>query len=161
MKTCFYVFIILSCAFFACSDNSKSSEQATDSTTVRTNDPGPRLPLRPAGCYQMTLQRDSATLTVELQDTVVGGTLNYIYYEKDSNLGTISGIWRDSMLYTFYTFRSEGVVSVREMVWKVRTNELLPAIGDVVQRNDTVYYADRSKLQFDDVHPFVKVPCRL
>lgn len=115
----------------------------------------------PGGCYEMVLNKDSVSLNMEFQDSVVNGNLNYMFYEKDANMGTINGTWKDSIIHTYYTFRSEGVISVREMAWKINGDELWPAIGEIAQRNDTFYYLKPDRLQFDSVNPFLKITCKL
>src|SRR5687767_234432 len=95
----------------SCDDSNKeTSPPPADTSSITSNQ---SLNISPAGCYEMILNKDSATLIVEMTDTMLGGKLDYLFFEKDQNLGTISGTWKDSMVHAFYTFRSEGVISVR------------------------------------------------
>ena len=141
-----------------CNNQTSSNTISTDSMNSQALQDD-TIQHRPGGCYQMIFNSDSASLTIELKDTAVNGKLNYFLFEKDANLGTINGIWKDSMIHSFYTFRSEGNISVRETIWKIWRNELWPAFGDITERRDTVFFADPTHLQFDSVHPFVKIPC--
>src|SRR5687767_702801 len=50
------------------------------------------------GCFEMIMKRDTATLSIRLQDTVVTGQLQFRWAEKDHNNGTIRGHIKDSLL---------------------------------------------------------------
>lgn len=112
-----------------------------------------------AGCYEMTMQRDTATLNLQVTDTVVTGTLVYRWYARDGNTGTIKGVLRDSLVVADYTFRSEGLTSVREVIFKIQDTTLVQAFGDLANRGNKIVYANRDAVQYTTDHPFVKVPC--
>ncbi len=126
---------------------------ATDTITTATT------PIVIAGCYQMTLKRDSATLDLSIQDTTVSGTLNYIFFEKDHNMGTIKGVLRNDLIYADYTFESEGMTSVREVIFKVSGDTLIPGYGDLTEKDNKIIFVNKDDLHFNDLHPFIKVPC--
>lgn len=121
---------------------------------VRTEAP---VPL--AGCFEMVFKRDSATLRLTVQDTTVSGLLVYKWHERDGNTGTIAGVIRDSLIWANYTFQSEGLTSIREVVFKIRDTTLVPAYGELSEVNGRLIFTDRNNLHFTDDHPFVKVPC--
>lgn len=111
------------------------------------------------GCYEMTLKRDTATLSLHLQDSIVTGNLRYNWYEKDDNTGTIKGVLRDSLIFADYTFESEGLTSVREVIFKIQEDGLLQASGELEDRNGKIVFRNPSSLQYTYSSPFVKVAC--
>lgn len=150
-----FLFVLLTMACNQAEPVKESSvhNNATDTITTAA------APIILAGCYQMTLKRDSATLDLSIQDTTVTGRLNYIFFEKDQNHGTIKGVLRNDVIYADYTFESEGKTSVREVIFKVSGDTLIPAYGDLTQKDNKVIFVNKEALQYNDLHPFIKVAC--
>jgi hypothetical protein len=111
------------------------------------------------GCYSYIHGRDTASLELGLEKTNASGSLSYNFYEKDRNDGSFTGEIQGELLRVWYLYRSEGMMSVREEVWKIHPGQLWPAQGEPVTRNDTTRFADLSKLKFDSSRAFVKVKC--
>ncbi len=111
-----------------------------------------------AQCFQRVIHKDTATLKLIMADTIVTGELQYLAFEKDHNNGTIKGIIRDSVIYADYTFKSEGMTSVREVVFKFKENKLLEAYGNVQEQDGKVVFKNRKTLQYIP-EPFVKKDC--
>jgi hypothetical protein len=108
------------------------------------------------GCYRMTIGKDTATLVVSYEGDSVKGALSYHWEQRDHNDGTIRGMLRDSLLVADYTFQSEGILSVREVVFKIQGDTLLQGYGEPVTVRDTVRFRDIGVLVYDSKHPFVK-----
>src|SRR5919112_926036 len=102
------LFICLSAFVWCACTNSGSSSSASNDTaqssqtihnnisdTVVTN----QKPVVLNGCYQMVLKRDTATLRLAVKDSTVTGDLQYHYYEKDRNTGTLKGVLRNDTIY--------------------------------------------------------------
>lgn len=161
MKKLFGLSIVAG-VILACNQGQQPAAGANDTTqasTIRKDTlPGPQ---QVAGCYTAVSGRDTAGLRLEERDSNLNGALSYNYYEKDRNEGSFQGEVHDGMLTGWYLFRSEGVMSVRQVAWQIRGSELWPAIGEMEQRNDTMLFRDLSKLRFDSVLVFRKVPCVL
>ncbi|HEY0065791.1 MAG TPA: hypothetical protein VGB46_00460 [Flavisolibacter sp.] len=117
-------------------------------------------PLILDGCYEMIIRQDTAKLELTIQDTTVTGRLVYDWHEKDGNTGTIKGVLRDSLIIADYRFESEGIMSVREVVLRIHDDGLTQGFGELSDNNGKIVYADPSNLQYDTIHPFIKVPCR-
>lgn len=115
----------------------------------------------PTGCYLQASGKDTSALQIDARDNTVSGSLSYRIFEKDRNEGTLQADRSGDIIRGWYLFRSEGIISVREVAWKINGEELWPASGEVMQRNDTAMFADPGNLQFDSSHPFRKVPCIL
>lgn len=108
----------------------------------------------------MTGEGDSAYLNINVKDTTINGVLEYNWNLRNDDTGTVVGVYRDSLLYVNYSFESEGITSVKEVIFKYRQGQLFQAFGELDQRNDTVIFRDRGLLQFDLQHPFIKSQCK-
>lgn len=112
------------------------------------------------GCYQMIVAKDSALMQVNLQgsDSVIG-TLRYNRFEKDDNAGEFVGKIDSNKVIGWYKFQSEGVVTVRQIVFKITGDKLAEAYGDVNASGDTAYFAYPHTLNYEEAHPFEKITC--
>ncbi len=102
-------------------------------------------------CFLLTdglKNEDSTSLNIHIKDTLVTGEYNYIPYEKDAAIGTISGVIKDSIIECIYTYSQEGEEFKENQTWKIRDNQILlktaPAIID--EQGNIVY--DSSKFEF-------------
>jgi hypothetical protein len=113
------------------------------------------------GCYTQIFKRDTVTLQLDITGNNATGPLTYKIYEKDMNDGSVKAELSDSVIMGWYLFRSEGIMSVRQVAWRVKPGQLWPGSGDIIQRNDTTAFANLENLRFDDTKPFIKVRCSL
>jgi hypothetical protein len=128
--------------------------QATD-TIVSSGEP-----VKLEGCYRMVVQRDTATMYLNIIGNDVTGKLVYNHFEKDDNTGSIKGELRDNHIYADYIFQSEGGTSTREVAFRIRDTVLLEGHGEVEQHGDKMTFRHPGKLEYDTTHPFRKVDCR-
>ena len=91
----------------------------------------------------------------------VNGKLSYNLVGKDKNEGTLIGNMKGDTLIADYTFNSEGVSSVREVVFLQKDGSFIEGYGDVVDANNKVSFKDKSKLKFDAKNTLVKVDCKV
>ncbi len=112
-----------------------------------------------SGCYSQINNRDTSSMQVVQKASLINGSLSYKIYEKDRNDGEFQAEISGDIITGWYLFRSEGILSVRQVAWKVNGNELWPASGEMIQNNDTMRFAKPEQLQFDNTRPFKKVPC--
>lgn len=112
-----------------------------------------------SGCYTMISSRDTASLQLQKKEGLVTGSLSYNLFEKDYNDGTFEGEVVNDQLSGWYLFRSEGMMSVRQVTWKINNDKLWPATGEILVRNDTAFFKDPGNLRFDSTRAFVKVRC--
>ncbi|HVG16804.1 MAG TPA: hypothetical protein VM935_17670 [Chitinophagaceae bacterium] len=112
-----------------------------------------------SGCYRMLKGNDSAFLTLAVMDSAVSGNLEYNLYGKDKNSGTIKGFRRGALIIADYTFSSEGVTSVREVVFKLEEEKLTEGYGAVVQKGGKMSFNDHEQLKFDSGIQFHKLAC--
>ncbi|MEO6071029.1 MAG: hypothetical protein ABIN57_06890 [Chitinophagaceae bacterium] len=163
-------YFFLCCAFFSlvsCNNDTTADKAAGKDSlageTIHANATDTIVtsakPMAISGCYEMVFKKDSAEMNLILKDTVVTGTLHYNFYQKDENKGTIKGVLRNNMIYADYTFQSEGMTSVREVIFKIEDGDLVQAFGDIEEKNGKLYYTNKDQLQFQTANPFIKKDC--
>ena len=114
-------------------------------------------PADPAGCYRMIIKNDTAVMSLNTQGDSVSGSLSYNWFERDDNNGTFRGtVKSDTLIVADYTFQSEGVTSVRQVVFKIKDSVLLQGYGELQERNDTAFFRDVNLVIFDTKNPFRK-----
>jgi hypothetical protein len=142
----------------ACNNESTTGQETKQDSTVTAN-PVTVADTTLSGCYSLIANRDTASLQLQRKGTTLSGSLIYNLYEKDRNDGTFMGEVSNGILTGWYLFRSEGIMSVRQEIWKIGADRLWPAQGQVVVRNDTMMFTNPEKLSFDTTRAFVKVQC--
>ena len=112
-----------------------------------------------SGCYQMIIEKDTADMELMVANDVITGNLKYNRFEKDGNKGTVNMYWKSPYLIGWYSFESEGKLSVREIKLLVNGKTFAEAYGDVEVFTDTFRYKYPDNLNYETNHPFRKVPC--
>ncbi len=135
------------------SSETKTGDSKQDSSLTK------QPPVSNAECYVMANGKDSATLQLTLSGVSFSGRLIYNLFQKDKNEGEISGIVNDTLLLGNYTFMSEGMTSIREVVFKLKDGKLYEGFGEVIEKANGVSFTDITKLQYHPV-PFIKVSCK-
>ena len=157
MKVSRGVFLGIVLLIVACNNGNKTSssvenEKADTLKTAATDTIS-------SGCFSQVVQKDTALLQLESNKGNISGVLTYNYFQKDRNDGTLKGEQTGEIIKGWYLFKSEGTMSVRQVSWKVAGNELWPAMGEIVEKNDPVVFKEPEKLRYDSAHPFKKIPC--
>lgn len=161
------IYILMACYTIASCANNTSNKPVNKDTlassqTVHAGSKSPAgfsQPIMEAGCYQQILKKDTADLRLEVKDSTVNGYLRYNRFGKDGNVGTLKGVIRDSLLLVAYRFRSEGMSSVREIIFKIKPGQLLEATGPRDERTGENIYVNKNQLQYTVLPPFIKVNC--
>jgi hypothetical protein len=101
------------------------------------------------GCYvARTPGKDVYTLNVQSQNGEnVSGALAFKNFEKDSSAGTFIGTYKDGILLGDYAFRSEGMDSVTQVIFKKQGNDFVRGYGDV--NGNGTRFTDLSKITYD------------
>jgi hypothetical protein len=133
-------------------DDSPHANASDTITTTKALDPA-------SGCYRMLKGNDSAFLTLAIIDSTVSGNLEYSLYGKDKNSGTIKGFRRGNLIVADYTFSSEGVMSVREVVFKMKDGNLVEGYGESGENAGKISFNDHGQLKFDSGIEFSKLVC--
>ena len=152
MKNIITALAIFTSALAACQSNSTKTPSSNAEVT-KTED-------SPKHCYQYISQKDSAFLSLETKNNQVTGTLSYNLFEKDKNNGAITGIVKGDTIIADYTFQSEGMTSIREVVWLKKNDQLLEATGDIEEINGKAKFKNLSTLSFGKSMIFKKTDCR-
>lgn len=129
---------------------------------IEPNAPKEAELVEPAGdqCYTSRLNGNIVALSFNVNShQEVNGTLSYNITGKDKNEGTIVGNMKGDTLIADYTFSSEGVSSVREVVFLQKDGAFIEGYGDVTDSNDKVTFLDKKKLKFDAKNTLIKSDC--
>ncbi len=148
----------------ACNNNAVDQQEETKTEETKkkdtlVTDAYTATPIPLDGCYKMILKYDTVTMRVNATDSFITGDLSYHLYAKDRNEGSIKGVIRDSLIVAYYTFRSEGMLSVRQVAFKLQGTALVEGYGDLNTNSDTVRFKDVHNLSFQYDRPFIKIPC--
>ncbi len=81
-------------------------------------------------CYQYVSPEDSIHLSMRTKGDSITGSLSIYPREKDRNTGTFKGAFRGDTLLADYTFMSEGVISVRQVIFLRKEDMLLEGYGE-------------------------------
>jgi len=156
MKPNSLLLLFLSLVTFACNKQSKdTSTSESDSDT-----PGEMKVMIPAQtCYMGTIGRDSIFLKTERFPNVVTGTLEYKNYEKDRSSGTIDGKMKGDTLLADYTFTSEGIESVAQVVFLLQGNTAIEGYGDKEEKDGKMVFKSLDKISFDKSVILNKTEC--
>lgn len=159
--------LLFASAFTSCNSNNKpenSSDRVDSSATMNATDttllPTTTIAAKQTDCYQFTQKRDTVSLTLHQDGAAVTGDLNYRFYEKDKSKGTLSGEMKGDTILGEYTFDSEGMRSVREIVFLKKDGKLYEGYGDVEEKGGKVTFKNRSALKFGEGVVLSKTDCK-
>ena len=154
-----YRVVLVSLLFLsACTSQTGTTSKNTDGDPINSKEIN--KPSSIDACYISTFNKDTAYLKLTIHNNEVSGNLVYDRFEKDGNVGTIKGRVQDSLIIADYTFQSEGMTSVREVVFKIKDESLIEGFGDIVMKGDTAVFKNITQLKFQDEQPFVKEECK-
>lgn len=155
------VFLLI---FSASCTNEQKAKQADDTSKVIAPDTtftSSRPKTSTSDCYVYIKNRDTASLKINMEGEELTGELNYKLFEKDSNKGTIAGEMKGDTIIAEYTFDSEGMRSVREVVFvKKDDGNIYEGTGDVMEKGGKMVFKDRSALKFSPTMIFTKTNCK-
>jgi hypothetical protein len=135
--------------FAACNHEQKQESTKTDVKTTQTET-----------CYQHTKDSSTIRLNIFIKDNTVTGNLTYDYYQKDKSQGTIKGELKSDTLFADYTFMSEGIESVREVIFLKTVNGWVEGYGEIDDKAGKVFFKDKNKITFDNNAVLKEVPCQ-
>lgn len=109
------------------------------------------------GCYVAELAKDVFTLLITSQKAEsIEGELNIKNFEKDSSTGTIKGIYKEKVLLADYTFMSEGIESIGQVIFKKIGKNFVRGYGKPDDATGT-RFVDLSKITYDTSVIYKKV----
>ncbi|MBC7407022.1 MAG: hypothetical protein H7339_01410 [Arcicella sp.] len=125
--------------FASCNQEKKQESTKTEVKTIQTET-----------CYQHTKDSSTIKLKIVIKDNIVTGDLIYDYYQKDKSQGTIKGEIKSDTLFANYKFMSEGIESVREVVFLKTLNGWVEGYGEIDDKDGKVTFKNRNKITFDN-----------
>jgi hypothetical protein len=142
----FFTFLIAVAGCFSCNNNSKTTAtESKDSSEVTA--PANKETTQ---CYAGVRGKDTVFLKINKNHNTVSGDLEYNLFEKDQNKGTIEGMMRGDTLLANYTFMSEGMNSVREVIFLKKGNTLVEGFGDVEEKSGKMIFKNTGGVKFDE-----------
>ena len=111
-------------------------------------------------CYQYINGKDTAMFTLNTDGKKATGDLSYSWFQKDKNIGTITGEFHGDTIIANYNFTSEGKQSMRQVVFLKQGDKLTEGVGEVELDGANTLYRDLSMLTFEETVVLTKVPCK-
>jgi hypothetical protein len=152
MKGVMLKWLSVAVLLISCADKKKKSPELTPTPV----DPTPSAPMT---CYEYKAGRDTIILKILPDGDSIWGELVYKLFEKDRNTGTIRGSFKDGLLVADYTFQAEGMVSVRQVVFKKDGDGFVEGYGEIKDDGNKMLFNDIRTLTFDSTR-LVPVDCR-
>lgn len=148
------------CVFGLLACNNSGKVQGTDSSKAPNSDSTTmHIQIPKQGCYVNVAGRDSVRLKIEIFPSVVIGTLHYNHYEKDKNAGEFEGVFRGDTLVADYSFMSEGVRSIRQVVFLVKDSAATEGYGDMEERDGKMVFKNIGTIDFAKGMRLQQVSC--
>jgi hypothetical protein len=109
------------------------------------------------GTYVANLSKDVYSLEISSQEgESFKGNLNVNNFEKDSSNGTLVGTYKNGILLAEYTFKSEGIVSVNQVIFKKTVDGFVRGYGDVDEATGT-HFINLNNITYDTSVVYKKV----
>ena len=157
MKKVFIVFIL----YFTCGcSGDDNTVPSAETPAAAHNDSSASVPANLAGCYRMTIEKDTAFLELKQEGDSLYGPLVYKRFEKDSNTGTVRMKLLKGLANGWYVFHSEGKSSVRQIIFQASDSSLAEGYGDIEMKGDSACFKYPHALRFEEKHLFVKMACK-
>ncbi|MGY4385560.1 hypothetical protein ACVWYN_002600 [Pedobacter sp. UYP24] len=156
-----FIGLLISAVAISCSSENRNTQES-DSTEMVSSDSAKTGGVTESAdnCYTYIKNRDTASLKLHVQDHEITGDLSYKLFEKDSNKGTIVGALKGDTIIAEYTFDSEGMRSIREVIFLKKDGKLYEGYGDTEEKGVKVIFKNRSALKFDSGIVFDKTDCK-
>lgn len=114
-------------------------------------------------CYIAIIKKDTILMALNKKGgQLTSGKLSYNFYEKDKNAGALVGEIKGDTLFADYTFESEGVSSVRQVVFLKKGTSYVEGFGEIVEDDKgKVTFKDKKQLKFEGNVVLSAVDCKL
>ncbi|MFZ1527302.1 MAG: hypothetical protein WAT19_01000 [Ferruginibacter sp.] len=114
-----------------------------------------------AGCYLMTIGKDSAFMRLHKDKDSIKGMLAYQPFEKDKRQGKVSFKQDSRYLTGWYYFKSEGRFSIQQVRFRITEDGLEEGYGQLTYQDDSMLFKNSlNVINFESQHPFKKITCR-
>ena len=122
----------------------KKTENKETDTSIVTNTSQTDF----SGLYSYQQNGDTITLQLTVDGTKANGNLLYALNEKDRNSGSFVGEIKDGVLLANYAFSSEGVLSERQIAFKLTDTSAIEGYGEVEEINGKMVFKDPANLKY-------------
>ena len=100
------------------------------------------------GCYEARLGKDLYSLAILSQvGETFEGTLSFKNFEKDSSSGPFKGTYIDGILFGEYSFQSEGMDSLIQVLFKKSADGFVRGYGKMNEAGDR--FANLNDITYD------------
>lgn len=163
MKPSIYLLALFTIFGASCTNENKNIQE-NDTTEIIAHDTtfsATTPKTSSSNCYEYIKNKDTATLKIYIEGEELTGNLTYKLFEKDRNTGTIAGEMKGDTIIAEYTFDSEGMRSVREVVFvKKDDGKIYEGTGEMIEKSGKMMFKDRSGLQFNQSMVFSPADCK-
>lgn len=137
MKILIIGFTLLACT--ACNSNLNTTVENKDSLLLHkklldSNNVNEKI------CYANDTSKDSVILQLKKKGATATGTLVKKLFGKDVNKGKFYGLMKGDTLIADYSFFSESVLSVRQIVFLKRNNTLIVGYSEVEEKEGKMIF---------------------
>lgn len=148
-----YILLLSAAGFLAaCNNQPTKTDQPTEISAA--------APVNETTCYAGNSGRDSIDMLVKTDGDKITGDLNYRFFEKDQNHGTINGMIKGDTLIADYMFQSEGQQSVRQVAFLKKGDDLVEGYGDMEERDGKMVFKNTGGLDFSNSISLKKTECK-
>ncbi len=142
----------------ACTNPKTSTDETSKVNSVDSSaNTAPAASLE--NCYRSKTGNSIVEMTLTEKDGLVQGTLNYLPEAKDKNTGAIIGRMTGDTLLADYTFMSEGVESLRQVIFLKTAQGYKEGYGPVKDQNGKMVFEDPATVDFSQSTELLKVEC--
>jgi len=158
------LFVVVFASMISCTNESsaKKSEdvksKAAESAAAVT-EAVPAVNTTGKMCYGNFDNNDTIIISFDRINNIIKGELLYQFDQKDRNKGEIKGVMKGDTIIADYTFISEGIHSVRQVVFLKHGDEIVEGFGSVSDDHGRVVFQDLSKLTFDKSVTLKSINC--
>lgn len=145
--------ILTACVSILTSCNNQSNPKVTTQLPTKIN--------VSESCFSYFKDNNKVLMHITIVDNLVSGDLLYEYAEKDKNIGKIKGEMIGDTLFADYTFKSEGINSVREVAFLKKGDIWIEGYGDVEELSGKMVFKNRAKLKFETNISLTKTECNI
>lgn len=141
--------IVLCCTFFVLSCDNPTPHDKENKNTDTLNFAKSGANMNNKVCFSK-MEKDTVFLQILMQDSVVSGNLHYRLFEKDANTGKIKGRFYGDTLIADYTFRSEGIESVRQVAFLIKDSTATEGYGEMNEENGRMIFINLHEINFQN-----------
>ena len=151
------IITILVCVFglLSCNNPAPHNEENNKDTLIA---PKNSTSLNNELCFSK-MEKDTVFLQIAMHDSAASGNLNYHLFEKDANSGTIKGKFYGDTLIADYNFKSEGIESVRQVIFLIKDSTAIEGFGEMKEENGRMIFKNLHDLNFQNGLILKKTDC--